>query len=802
MAPKAHPAPQLQAWAKEFFESLGYAVRQSQYNLITAAKEIAGKELRWNICFEDKASFSQLGNPREYAQHIWSYANDADFFDLICTDDVVTNRRWQEEVSPITKGRLADQRNYEIGTWSAFLNRFAGKLSAAQMAIFNQILESHFVRRPVLLRFTNGEGALADCVKWLNTADKRIMLVTGGPGAGKSVFAVSLAREMHIQFERDPLRYPAAFLVWFSTARPLILEDLIEVTLRDLRVHDLTVEAVKFLLRQGRLLFILDGFDEISRALAQRAEDTINKLSSEINKKTNGRLILTSRPAFLDLERIYSDLTLACEEDRPERRDIAPYTDQQQREWVVDNAPVAAGSPAQHWNRVSSAFGLHPWLRQLCRIPVFLRMLSEVLVEERSIKSRADIIRQFCAAMWQRERERRTMELTDDQYLLAYEAISAAIVELGHIDASEVKDWIELYLGQDGKLLLGQIRDVPTLIKDLAIGPLTGSERYFTFQHEIFTGYFLARLMARTLKENAARVKDLWNRPLYEPARDFLRDTVSELLGGNAAGILLKYRDSSRDGLMLWNIARSIDQPFPRDLFKGKELTDVIFESDRSGDQLDFKEMNFEESNLHNVVFLRCDLRRTNFKSAKFGRVRFIECVPGAIFDSEPSFTTDDAEISIVLAAGKPEETYARDNIVKSLILLRGAELGPQMPLPTNVGEQAAVAIFKSLYKSDGIRLDYPEVRKIENSLRGWLRGFNLNDEVLDSFVDIFMDLYSDLERGGWICSNPARNRTKVPCETKTASVGQIVRSGAIPLHLTSLRELVGPYNHPQQKNA
>ena len=50
------------------------------------------------------------------------------------------------------------------------------------------------------------------------------------------------------------------------------------------------------------------------------------------------------------------------------------------------------------------------------------------------------------------------MELTDDQYLLAYEAISAAIVELGQIDARDVQDWIELYLGQDAELLLAQVR--------------------------------------------------------------------------------------------------------------------------------------------------------------------------------------------------------------------------------------------------------------------------------------------------------------------------------------------------------
>jgi predicted NACHT family NTPase len=328
MAVKEQPAPQLQTYAREFFGTLDYKITQPESNVLTATKEIAGgKELRWVTYFEDKASFSQISNPGQYSQQLLRHATDTDFFDLICTDEVFVSRRWSEDVRPIVKERFADSRNRQFGTWAAFLNRFAGKISAAQIPVFDRILEGHFVRRPVLPCFTNREDAIQNCVKWLDVADKRIMLVTGGPGAGKSVFAISLAKQLHGRFTRDPLRYPAPFLVWFSTSRPAVLEDLIEVTLHDLHVHDVPAEAVRFLLRQGRLVFILDGFDEISRALAHRAEDTIDTLSNEINKRTTGRLILTSRPAFLEHEKIYFDLTAACEEDKPEQRDIAPYTD-------------------------------------------------------------------------------------------------------------------------------------------------------------------------------------------------------------------------------------------------------------------------------------------------------------------------------------------------------------------------------------------------------------------------------------------------------------------------------------------
>jgi hypothetical protein len=396
--------------------------------------------------------------------------------------------------------------------------------------------------------------------------------------------------------------------------------------------------------------------------------------------------------------------------------------------------------------------------------------------------------------MWERERARRVMELTDDQYLLAYEALSAAIIELGHIDARDVKDGIELYLGEDAKLLLAQIRDIPTLIRDLAIGPLTGHEKHFTFEHEVLTGYFFARLMARNLKDGAPRAQNLWKQPLYEPSRDFLPETIAEILGGKSVETLLKFSSSSNDGLMLWNIARAIGCALPKDLFKGKDLTGVIFEDTKPGGQLDLREMIFDDSNLHNVVFLRCDLRGAKFHNAKIGHARFIECIPGAIFDTELSFTGDDAEVTLVLAPGQPEETYRTKTIARALTLLSGGvENRIQDPLPANMGERATITIFRSLFKTDETRLDYPQLRKIENSLRAWLRELNLTDDQFAPYMSLFMDLYDGLENAGWIRSNPARTRTKVPCEEKV--VRQIIRSDAIPIHLTKLRELVGQFN-------
>jgi hypothetical protein len=86
-------------------------------------------------------------------------------------------------------------------------------------------------------------------------------------------------------------------------------------------------------------------------------------------------------------------------------------------------------------------------MHELCLTPVFLRMLSEILVRERSVKSRYLLVEAFCVEMWERERGKRTLELSDEQYFYAYEAVSKAVVDENRVNPGEtMKDWLRLYL--------------------------------------------------------------------------------------------------------------------------------------------------------------------------------------------------------------------------------------------------------------------------------------------------------------------------------------------------------------------
>jgi len=541
----------------------------------------------------------------------------------------------------------------------------------------------------------------------------------------------------------------------------------------------ITPEAISYLLTQGRLVFILDGFDEVSRALAQNAEQNVEQLSKSINKRTTGKLILTSRPSFVVQEDIFSSLKSACDEERHEERTLAPYTDTQMREWVIQNPPESpvASPPVAHWQRLETAFRQHPDLRDLCRTPVFLRMLSEILVKQRSVKSMYDLVEQFCVEMWDRERGKRTLTLTDEQYFYAYEAISAAAVDEARIEIREVKDFLGLYFDQYAPHLLASLpAEAGTLLDDLAIGPLTYRAGAFTFIHEVLTGYFFARLLARSLL-NRNNVEELWNRRIADTTWRFMPAAVGHILAQHVDrdSLLQDIVRRSRHGLLAWNIARALvpaPEAVPRGLFRGKEIASILFE------KADLQNMQFNDCIIHDVTFENCSMAGATFSGARIGKIKFIECGFGTVFDSDP-IITEDSELVLIRRRDLPAETYVGGEVRAVCKELSGSHVQP-IKLPPNLAEQATIVIFLSLFKVDERRLDYPETSKISNRLSAWLHGFQLPERQFKNFLDIFLQIFSSLGDKGWICRNPNRPRTLVPCETRMSTISQIIRNKKI----------------------
>lgn len=790
-------ASSLQRTVTEFMKLSNWTVTEGDTKTLVAQKRIGGNEWSWTFHFEDEKSISQAGSPTLFAGNLSKKAESNPFFDLIVTDKVTDTRHWKDYLSRELSSVLSARPNRRYGTVTEFLNRFATEVSEACALEVNDRLKVHFVKSPLKPFFTSGESALNLCGRWVGKPDlPRIMLVTGDPGAGKSVFALMLVRELRHEFSKDPNRNPAPFLIWFERDRPARIPDLIALTLSDIGLaQSLTPDAIGFLLAEGRLVLILDGFDEVSRALAHNAEENIEQLSKSIHGRKLGRLILTTRPSFVVQEDIFTNLKSSCEQEKHEQYHLAPYTDEQMGEWVVGNPPEGAPSPpARHWQRVETAFRQNPAIKELCRTPVFLRMMSEVLVSRPSVKSLFNLLEEFCLRMWERERSKRTLTLSDPQYFYAYEAISVAVDDESRIQPKEVKTILELYLDEySPDLLAGLPGEDRALVEDLSIGPLTFKNGIFVFSHELLTGFFLARMMIRKLLSRK-NINELWNRPIKDTVWRFLPEVVMQIGGEHidSEKIVREVALPSRSGLLTWNIIRALDVPkesYPPDLFRGKRLAGIIFDGE------DLRGLSFDGAELLDVSFVKCGLEGTTFRSTTVRKAKLVECGKGALID-ESLQVDDNSELLIMRGSGIGSELYTGEDIRRVLREMCEDRTEP-IGLPPDVGKQATVLIFSSLFRSDMRSLDYPEWTKIENRIRGWTKTFGLSEEITGELSSLLLRMAVELRDEKWISRNPSRPRTFVPSPKHQRIISEIVRLQKVR---GSTRDLEGITRDYQEK--
>lgn len=378
--------------------------------------------------------------------------------------------------------------------------------------------------------------------------------------------------------------------------------------------------------------------------------------------------------------------------------------------------------------------------------------------------------------MWERERGKRTLTLSDEQYFYAYEAMSAMIADEQRINPSEVKDWLELYFQDYAPELLASLPDeAQALIADLSIGPLTYRSGIFAFVHEVLGAYFLARLLARTL-ESRKRISQFWNRQIDDAVWRFLPEVVDEVIPTalNRREAVREIAAQSTSGLVMWNIVKSLrlsPTEVPKFLFEGKSVGSLLCEKAKlSG-------VSFDKATIYDVTFDRCELSGTTFRGARIEKMKFIECGPGARFDEEP-LVDDRSEVTVVREGTGPE-TYVAGNISKLFDEFRGKAVPRRKP-PLDLGKQGLFVIFASLFKADGRRPDYPERSKIENRLRAWLRDFELPSSKTQELLGIFLDALDKLIDEGWICRNINRPRTFLACASRQKDVAQIMRMGKV----------------------
>jgi RNA polymerase sigma factor (sigma-70 family) len=134
--------------------------------------------------------------------------------------------------------------------------------------------------------------------EWLDDADWNQLTLLGDVGSGKSFFCRMLALRLANEYFENPLERPFPVLIDLrNAAREFSLEGLILTHLVRSGLPDTSFAAFEYLLSQGRIIVLLDGFDEMA---ARTTPEVTARNFQELARCVSGRakVLLTCRTHY------------------------------------------------------------------------------------------------------------------------------------------------------------------------------------------------------------------------------------------------------------------------------------------------------------------------------------------------------------------------------------------------------------------------------------------------------------------------------------------------------------------------
>lgn len=369
---------------------------------------------------------------------------------------------------------------------------------------FNRFIELYMI--PMRLRTESG-GTEVEQYTILEIADRfpeTPVAILGEPGAGKTTLVEMLA----IQYAENGPRVPIFISMRMYSGQD-DLREMFDIAFDNSLLTDF--------LNRGRFLIIFDGLNEVSLNLREPAARAIAWF---IDKYPSNQFFITCRtaeyPPYLRAPAL--------------RFEVMPVGPDIVREYLVEFLGSGLG--------IEVCNSLPPQVRDLCRNPLLLTMLTYIYTGERPREapvSKAALYKQFLEQLYAREEELRSIELTQQirEEFLRHLAISMKN-ESTSVKRGDAQHWISDlyrrdYLGTGYRLpaVFHEVLDLPPM---KAVQPgWHGADIELSFMHQSFQEYYTACELLMRLAQGDASVEDI---SVYaSPENEHWWETLS-LLGG------------------------------------------------------------------------------------------------------------------------------------------------------------------------------------------------------------------------------------------------------------------------------
>jgi uncharacterized protein YjbI with pentapeptide repeats len=372
------------------------------------------------------------------------------------------------------------------------------------------------------------KGDLEQEVKcWLSDPSTTRLAVLADYGSGKSTFCQHLAATLARNYlaaqehERYQQRIPLLIPLRDFSRTPVDLKGYLVSYLKQYcRVDNPDAEALMKMAEAGLLLFLLDGFDEMSsRATNDTVAMNIEQFEHLANISQN-KILLTTRPEYF--------LTLRQEQQALQAYPclyLQSFDEEQVNLYLQKRVPFLkayGNEPIKDWMYYRQRIDEIHDLSDLARRPVLLEMIVKtlpVLVAEGDAVNRPNLYQRYLEGELERQirKQRRDLRIKRERRFEIMERVAAELYQThrAELTSKEILNISrELLTPEQQEEMEGSLREIVTcsfLVR-------TGNE--YRFSHQSFLEYLVALRLAKDIRDN--KPGTLWYQPLTRVVRDFL----------------------------------------------------------------------------------------------------------------------------------------------------------------------------------------------------------------------------------------------------------------------------------------
>lgn len=581
-------------------------------------------------------------------------------FKILVDEGTIKNIKFEGETIPYIKFLTKQVANLDL-----LAERLYSKRAGIDAFIDGPArLDSMFLDEP---KFDAQLNLLKDECSEKNSLSSKIVFITADAGHGKT----ALLREyQHIQ-AKNYLENKSDFVFWhidLQGRQLLRLSEAFMGDLGDLRITGLWMSSIIRLLKHGKLVIAIDGFDEL--AAEQGSNDALSALSLLVRQLDNsGTLVAASRRTFFDTE----DYLRKSKMISGKLNNLCVFNQINLADWTKEEAILylfnkGFENPENLYKEICSLLGgqeTHPILTR----PFLLSQLTNA-IQKYDISVSEFIggmsnpqdpnkgVNSIIEAFVKREVEEKWKSkdtgepyLSKEQHITILSAVAEEMwkAQTDRISLEIIETLTVIHLdewGIDDKDLRQQIFEMVKM-HALLIIPIDGNAIYRSFEHPEFKDYFTAHSLEKLIIEaykgegtnglsrflSLAQISDslalytfsntiLENNDVPGVLKMFEKLVISEwkpTFLHNNVGTMIPYIISGYD--LSEEISFTAKVIYSSLTFESKVFKNIRIEEGT------FLNTSFKGSNLTNITFVKCQFNEPCFEqSMNIENVKFTDC--------------------------------------------------------------------------------------------------------------------------------------------------------------------------------